>query len=268
MRRISVPIVVGIVKPAILLPAALASGLAPDQLQSILAHELAHIRRFDLLVNLLQRLAEAVLFFHPAVWFVSRRVSRERELAADDLVLAAGWQPVCYADALVRMAELSRALCVTPGVAQSAALAAWDRRQSEFKRRVLRLLVGDDRPLLYLTGTGTTLFLAVLVLVALVPLLVQVLGGPAEPRRGQQVPGRLIPDPEVHLLDQPYEFQNATYRNVAGAESPPTASAVPPCRLTRRALPRTTTRPGRPLKNQPTHVSSLLSMCCCGATRS
>ncbi len=106
-------------EPAILLPAALASGLSPDQLQAILAHELAHIRRFDLMVNLLQRLAEAVLFFHPAVWFVSRLVSIEREVVADDTVLAAGWPRVHYADALVRMAELSSTLRSTRFVEQA-----------------------------------------------------------------------------------------------------------------------------------------------------
>ena len=172
-ERISIPIVVGIMEPAILLPAALASGLSPDQLQAILAHELAHIRRFDLMVNLLQRLAEAVLFFHPAVWFVSRLVSIEREVVADDTVLAAGWPRVHYADALVRMAELSSTLRSTRFVEQGAALAAWGPRESEFKRRILRLVAGDDRPILRLTGAGRALFVAALVLVALTPLFVQ-----------------------------------------------------------------------------------------------
>ncbi len=108
-ERVAVLTVVGIVKPVVLLPASLATRLAPQQLEALLAHELAHIQRFDLVVNLLQRLIETMLFFHPAVWFVSRRVSIERELACDDTVVAAGWQRVNYADALVRMAELSSA---------------------------------------------------------------------------------------------------------------------------------------------------------------
>jgi beta-lactamase regulating signal transducer with metallopeptidase domain len=148
-ERISIPIVVGIVKPAILLPAALASALAPDQLEALFAHELAHVRRFDLLVNLFQRLAEAVLFFHPAVWFVSRRISMEREIAADDMVLAAGWQRVNYADALLRMAEMSSAL------------------------RNTRLVTGENRPMLRLSGAGSACFLTVLIVIAMTPLLVQ-----------------------------------------------------------------------------------------------
>ncbi|SIO55841.1 BlaR1 peptidase M56 [Singulisphaera sp. GP187] len=184
-ERISVPIVVGLLRPVILLPAALASGLSPDQLQALLAHELAHIRRFDLVVNLVQRLAEAVLFFHPAVWFVSHRISTERELAADDLVLAAGWQRVHYADALVRMAELSWALRRTRIGESGVGLAAWGADESEFKRRVLRLLARDDRPMLRLSRAGWSFFLSVLILVALTPLLVQAWAPAASPPQAE-----------------------------------------------------------------------------------
>ena len=176
-ERISVPIVVGILKPTILLPWAIVSGLAPDQLQTLLAHEMAHIRRFDLLVNLFQRQAEALLFFHPAVWFVSRRVSTEREIAADDLVLAAGWDRVHYANALVHMAELSTALRRE----RHAALAAQGSGGSEFKRRVLRLLFDDDRPTIRLGRTGGTFFVAALILIAFTPILVQAWAPPADP---------------------------------------------------------------------------------------
>src|SRR5262249_39356231 len=108
-QRVSTPIVVGIVTPMILLPASRAGGLPADQLSALLTHELAHIRRFDLVVNLVQRVIETLLFFHPAVWYLSRQISRERENCCDDCVLAAGWQGTAYADALLRMTEL----CVT-----------------------------------------------------------------------------------------------------------------------------------------------------------
>jgi beta-lactamase regulating signal transducer with metallopeptidase domain len=67
-QRVSVPVVVGILKPMTLLPPALLCGLDPNQLAAILSHELAHIRRYDLIVNLLQRIVEALLFFHPVTW--------------------------------------------------------------------------------------------------------------------------------------------------------------------------------------------------------
>ena len=68
----------GWLKPAILLPASILGGVSPQQLEAILAHELAHIRRHDYLVNLLQTVAETLLFYHPAVWWVSRRIRIER----------------------------------------------------------------------------------------------------------------------------------------------------------------------------------------------
>jgi len=139
-ENISVPVVVGLIRPVILIPGALASGLSTDQLEAILTHELAHIRRYDPVVNLLQRLIEAVFFFHPVVWLISRQVSRERENACDDLVLEAGWRGVAYADALMRMAEFSQNLRDRPNGDTSAALAAKGRGTGEFKHRVLRLL--------------------------------------------------------------------------------------------------------------------------------
>lgn len=171
-QRISVPVVVGIVRPAILVPAALASGLPLDQLEALLAHELAHLRRCDPLINLLQRLAETLLFFHPAVWYVSRRIQVERENASDDLVLASGWQRVHYADALVRMAELAAALRCGDAGWRAAALAASGRSPSEFKRRVLRLL--DPQPAHYrLTNTGLIALLVLAVTALAAPLAVR-----------------------------------------------------------------------------------------------
>ena len=153
-EQVSIPVVVGVFRPLVLLPAALASGLAPEQLQSLLAHELAHVRRYDLLVNLLQRLIEAAAFFHPAVWYISRRIDTERENAADDLVLAAGASRVVYADALVRMAELSSTLRSRRFRSQIAALAASGQSPSQFKRRVLRLLEGHEKPICVSRGSA------------------------------------------------------------------------------------------------------------------
>ncbi len=95
--RIEVPSAIGILRPVVLLPAGLATGMTPDQLDALLAHELAHVRRRDFLVNLLQVAAETLLFYHPAVWWVSHRIRIERENACDDLAVEATGdaQPVC-----------------------------------------------------------------------------------------------------------------------------------------------------------------------------
>ncbi len=145
-RSVCVPTVIGVLRPMILLPIALASGLTPEQIEVLLTHELAHIRRYDHLVNLLQRLIEAALFFHPAVWFVSRRIRIERELCCDDRVIAAGGQRFAYAESLVRMAELSRVSTAhqkggqCPPYVAVAALGA-DGQRSQLGHRIMRLIV-------------------------------------------------------------------------------------------------------------------------------
>ena len=78
------PVTAGCWRPVVLLPAALLSGMPPELLEALLAHELAHIKRHDYLVNLLQNAIETLLFYHPAVWWISHRIRAERELIADD----------------------------------------------------------------------------------------------------------------------------------------------------------------------------------------
>lgn len=106
--RIATPILIGIVRPLILLPTSMLAGATPAQLEMILLHELAHVRRWDNLVNFLQRIVEAVLFFHPAVWWLSRRVRLEREHCCDAVALAHGSAPEKYAEMLVQMALSAR----------------------------------------------------------------------------------------------------------------------------------------------------------------
>ncbi|MFA5863704.1 MAG: M56 family metallopeptidase [Phycisphaerae bacterium] len=102
----AVPIVIGHLRPVILLPASALTGLTPSQLEAILIHELAHIRRYDYLVNLIQTVIETLLFYHPAVWWVSRRIRIERENCCDDLAVQFCGDRLTYARALVTMEEL------------------------------------------------------------------------------------------------------------------------------------------------------------------
>ena len=90
-------------RPVILLPIAAFAGLSPAQVDAILAHELAHIRRHDFLVNLLQTFAETILFYHPAVWWLSARIRIEREHCCDLVALSVCGDPVGYAEALVEL---------------------------------------------------------------------------------------------------------------------------------------------------------------------
>ena len=103
---VGVPVVVGHFRPMILVPASVLSGLSVGQLEAILAHEMAHVRRHDYLVNLLQTVVETVLFYHPAVWWISRRVREEREHCCDDVASAVCGDRAVYAEALLQVDEL------------------------------------------------------------------------------------------------------------------------------------------------------------------
>ncbi len=115
---VEVPSVVGWLRPVVLVPAAALSGLPPDQLEIVLVHELAHIRRGDYLVNLLQVVAETLLFYHPAVWWVNAQIRREREHCCDDVAVAVGGDRLAYARALLGLEELRH---VRPRLALGAA---------------------------------------------------------------------------------------------------------------------------------------------------
>lgn len=110
---VEVPTVIGWLKPMILLPAAALAGLDARQLEALLAHELAHIRRHDYLVNLLQTAIETLLFYHPAVWWLSRRIREERELCCDDVAVTACGDGMVYARALATMEALRSAPALT-----------------------------------------------------------------------------------------------------------------------------------------------------------
>ena len=103
---VEVPTVVGWLRPVILLPASSLTGLTTGQLEAILAHELAHIRRYDYLINWVQSLLETLLFYHPAVWWISQRVREERENCCDDVAVAWCGNRVDYAQALATLEEL------------------------------------------------------------------------------------------------------------------------------------------------------------------
>lgn len=103
---VSVPTVVGFWRPVILLPVSALVGLPPGQLESLLAHELAHIRRYDYLANVLQSVVETLWFYHPAVWWLSDRIRAERENCCDDIAVSVVGNHLLYAQALVDMAKL------------------------------------------------------------------------------------------------------------------------------------------------------------------
>ncbi len=133
---VEAPTVIGWLRPVILLPASALTGLTPEQLEAILAHELAHVRRLDCVVNACQCALETLMFYHPAVWWISGCVRDEREHCCDDLVVSVCTNRLAYARALAVLAEFSPA---SPGLA----FAATGRR---LLARIRRLVGAEGEP--------------------------------------------------------------------------------------------------------------------------
>jgi len=132
--KAEIPMAVGWLKPVVLLPINMISGLTNAQLEMLLLHELAHIKRHDYLINFLQTLIEVLLFFHPAIRWVSKQMRNEREFCSDDIAVAQCCQPIAYARTLAETA----ALCQKHqhSIPQMALAASG----GDLKQRVIRLV--------------------------------------------------------------------------------------------------------------------------------
>jgi len=147
---ISAPLVLGWLRPVILMPVGLVTNLSPGEVDAILAHELAHLCRHDYLVNLAQRLIEALLFYHPAVWWVSERIRIERENCCDDLAALAVGDGRVVARALVALAERNVGIPALALAADGGALGERVRRLLGAESAGGRIGVG--RRLLWIAG--------------------------------------------------------------------------------------------------------------------
>jgi type II secretory pathway component GspD/PulD (secretin)/beta-lactamase regulating signal transducer with metallopeptidase domain/tetratricopeptide (TPR) repeat protein len=154
---VEVPTVIGWLRPVILFPAGILTKLSPAQLEAILTHELSHIRRHDYAINLLQNVVETLLFYHPAVWWVSKQISQERENCCDDISVKVCGNRVAYARALATLEELRSAPVELSLAADGGSLL---RRI----RRLLGLPPSSDRSGLWAAGTLAILTVAAVVL--------------------------------------------------------------------------------------------------------
>jgi TonB family protein len=139
-RSVTAPLVAGWLKPMVLIPTAALTRVPADQLEALILHELAHVRRLDAFANLIQAVVETALFYHPAVWWVSRRIRVEREHCCDDLAVAAVRDPALYVRALQSMETLFPAAV--------GLLAANGGDLKSRAARVLGLAAAPERPAL------------------------------------------------------------------------------------------------------------------------
>jgi beta-lactamase regulating signal transducer with metallopeptidase domain len=167
--RVDSPSVIGWLRPVILAPVGVLCGLAPEQVEALLAHELAHVRRHDYLVNVLQGIAESLLFYHPAVWWISNQIRAEREHCCDDLAVAASGDVLVYARALAELESMRPARF-------KAALSAND---GSLLRRIRRLTnpVATHRP----AGWGAAWSLGALLLLGIAGAAVTGAQGQSQP---------------------------------------------------------------------------------------
>ncbi len=138
-ERVRTPAAIGFLKPAIIFPPWILQELSPVELNAVLLHELAHLRRWDDWTNLAQEIMRALFFFHPAFWWIGRGLALEREMACDDFVLAGNSNPRAYAQCLVSVAEksfLRRSLALVQAVGG---------RMQQTTQRVMRIL-DSERP--------------------------------------------------------------------------------------------------------------------------
>ncbi|MFD2938143.1 M56 family metallopeptidase [Spirosoma flavum] len=195
--RIAVPMVVGVLKPVLLLPIGLITNLTTREIEAVLAHELAHIKRHDYAVNLLQSVVEVLYFFHPALWWLSARVREEREHCCDDLaVQACGGDGRILAQALARVEELR---LIQEDSAPALAMAFASKRQ-HLLHRVRRMLGVPTRPFVS-NGSLAGLTLATILLMSMSVYAVQKQDTP-KPRISQPHPKST----RTHKIDSNSEY--------------------------------------------------------------
>ena len=173
---------VGYLRPMVLLPAAMITQMQPEMLEAVIAHELAHIRRFDLWVNLAQRVTETLLFYHPAVWWLSDCLRNERELCCDELAIKATGERATYASALE---SVSRTRLITKQPILATGLGQDNKPTLSRVRHILGLATAHRNCPFWLAGLITVLFL-----VALTIPTALVLSARADEKHGLKTEGK------------------------------------------------------------------------------
>ena len=158
---INVPMLIGYFKPVILMPLGLISGLPQQQIEALIIHELAHVKRFDYVLNIIQYIFEIVFFYHPAVWWISNIIKREREYICDDIAAEICKDNLVYSKALLSITEIE-----TKGSTYAMTLF---KNKSELLGRVKRMIHRKENNFAYagkLTAIAMILFMSVLVVTA------------------------------------------------------------------------------------------------------
>ena len=234
---IDVPTVIGWIRPTILMPMGALAGLSVQQLEAVISHELAHIRRHDYLVNGLQNVAETLFFYHPGVWWISRQIRVEREHCCDDVAVATCGNSVAYARALASLEEGRQHRA-------ALALAATDGPLLTRVRRLLGTPAGDEyRPSLSIAAGIMAVMVAAAFSVAHARGTTQAPAPaadipPSQVEESITIAGRPTPAGIVRLQQDEWDALMARYKaliaekaiadRAAGIFPPPPPPAAPP----------------------------------------
>jgi beta-lactamase regulating signal transducer with metallopeptidase domain len=203
---VEVPTVIGWLRPVVLLPATSLTGLSTEQMEMILAHELAHIRRNDFFINLMQAVVETLLFYHPAVWWISNRIRVEREHCCDDVAVSVSGKPLVYARALTRLEELRVEDAQTFLAANGGSLMGRIRRLAGARAE------SPNAPSRFVAGA------------ALLTVLLALIIAPSLPLRGQQ-PKADTPTPKPQASQTTVEVKADNAADEDDSDDPETPEA-------------------------------------------
>jgi beta-lactamase regulating signal transducer with metallopeptidase domain len=216
---VEVPTVIGWLRPVVLLPATSLTGLSTEQMEMILAHELAHIRRNDFFVNLMQAVVETLLFYHPAVWWISNRIRVEREHCCDDVAVSVSGKPLVYARALTRLEELRVEDAQTFLAANGGSLMGRIRRLAGARAE------SPNAPSRFVAGA------------ALLTVLLALIIAPSLPLRGQQ-PKADTPTPKPQASQTTVEVKADKAADEDDSDDPETPEADDSDDVTQAIAPR------------------------------
>jgi bla regulator protein blaR1 len=229
------PVTAGWWRPVVFVPAALVSGMPPDLLEALLAHEIAHVKRHDYLVNLAQNVVESLLFYHPAVWWISGRIRDEREQIADDLASGQLGEPRRLARAL---SELEKLQFAGPVLAQAA-------NGGDLLGRIRRLVRPDTQALSWKAALPV-LGLALASLAACSNLHSDAASGPAAASAGVPVASTAaVPALHEEPAPSPVAQPAATAQPVVRPPAQVKRSAPPPADHTAQRAPQTDELPAQ-----------------------
>jgi beta-lactamase regulating signal transducer with metallopeptidase domain len=242
-ERISGPLAMGVFRSVVLLPVSALTHLTSDQLEVVLAHELAHIRRGDYLWNMIQTVVETLFFFHPAVWWLGGHLRQQRELCCDDVALACCADPVVYATALLRLEEQRSSRL------QLAMALDGHGAGSSLKARIVRILDGAPgnapeprRELAPLSLVGVSAMLGMFFLP-----LPQVFADHAKPQ--QLLAATIYPGLRSHVVEGSSDVKCAPKAAFTLMQAP--AKPVPPTVAVAAARPTPATAPAMATPTNP-----------------